>query len=125
MCRKHIENCRANGIDLLITGTYRSIDEQNSLFAIGRTKPGKKVTNARGGQSMHNYALAYDCVPVLHGKPVWGTTGADLELWQKVGLLGVACGLEWAGNWKTFREFPHFQWTGGLKLADLQAGKRP
>jgi len=33
--------------------------------------------------------------------------------------------LAWAGHWKTFKEFPHFQWTGGLKIADLQAGRRP
>ena len=125
MCRNHIENCRANGIDILITSTYRDPAEQDRLYAIGRTLPGKKVTNAKGGQSFHNYRLAYDVVPMRHGKPVWNTTGADLELWKKVGELGKAAGLEWAGDWKTFKEFPHFQWTGGLTLKQLQAGKRP
>lgn len=125
MCQHHIENCRANGIDLLITSTYRDPAEQDALYAQGRTKPGKKVTNAKGGQSMHNYRLAYDVVPLRNGKAVWGTTGDDLVLWNRVGALGKAAGLEWAGDWKSFKEFPHFQWTGGLTLKDLQAGQRP
>ena len=125
MCHQFLANCKMAGIDVIITGTYRSIEEQNRLYAIGRTVPGKKVTNAKGGQSMHNYRLAFDCVPLRHGKPVWGTTGDDLKLWQQVGAIGKAVGLSWAGEWKTFREFAHFQWTGGLTLKDLQAGKRP
>jgi peptidoglycan L-alanyl-D-glutamate endopeptidase CwlK len=104
------------GIDLLVTCTYRSDEEQEKLYAIGRTKPGRRVTNAPPGRSMHNFrfcgkpaSLAVDVVPLRAGKPVWGTTGADLALWQKVGQLGEAAGLEWAGRWKRFREFPHFQ----------------
>ena len=116
------------GIDLIVTCTYRSDEEQARLFAIGRTKPGRRVTNARPGQSMHNFrfngkpaSLATDVVPLRYGKPVWGMTGDgidndpsddmrdDLELWQRVGKLGEAAGLEWAGRWKRFPEFPHFQ----------------
>jgi peptidoglycan L-alanyl-D-glutamate endopeptidase CwlK len=74
---------------------------------------------------MHNYRLAYDVVPLRNGKPVWGTSGEDGVLWQKVGALGVEQGLEWAGNWVKFKESAHFQWTGGLTLAELQAGKTP
>lgn len=125
MCHQFLANCKLAGIDVMVTCTYRSIEEQNKLYAQGRTAPGKKVTNAKGGQSMHNYRLAFDVVPLRYGKPVWGTTGDDLKLWQKIGEIGKAVGLEWAGEWKTFREFPHFQWTGGLTLKDLQAGKRP
>ena len=83
------------------------------------------MTKAPPGRSYHNYGLAYDVVPLRNGKAVWGTTGADGELWLRVGLLGEAVGLEWAGRWKRFKDFPHFQWTGGLTLADLIAGKRP
>lgn len=104
------------GIDLLVTCTYRSDEEQARLYAIGRTKPGRRVTNAKPGQSMHNFryggkpaSLAVDVVPMRAGKPVWGTTGADLALWQRVGRLGESAGLEWAGRWTRFREFPHFQ----------------
>jgi peptidoglycan L-alanyl-D-glutamate endopeptidase CwlK len=44
-------------------------------------------------------------------------------LWKKVGELGKAQGLEWAGDWKKFKELAHFQFTGGLTLADFQEGK--
>ena len=122
MARAHLAACDAAGIDLLVTSTYRDHASQNALFAQGRTAPGRKVTNARAGQSFHNYRVAYDVVPLRNGKPVWGTTGADGELWQEVGRLGESVGLEWAGRWVKFREFPHFQFTGGKPLSHFQAG---
>ena len=125
MCEAHLAACRAAGIDIIVTSTLRTMEEQAALYAQGRSTPGRKVTNAKPGQSFHNYGLAYDVVPLRAGKPVWGTIGPDLALWQRVGALGKAQGLEWAGDWVRFKEFPHFQWTGGLTLKDLQAGKRP
>lgn len=120
-CRRHIDACAAAGIKTLITSTYRDHATQDALYAQGRTKPGRKVTNARGGQSWHNYRLAYDIYPLVNGKPVWGATKPDeIALWTKVGELGEAQGLEWAGRWKTFREFPHFQMRYGLTLDRVQ-----
>lgn len=112
------------GIDLLITSTYRDNESQAALFAQGRTKPGLIVTNARPGQSWHNWRCAFDVVPIRHGKPVWGTTGQDGILWRRVGELGEQVELEWAGRWAgKLKEMAHFQFTGGLTLADFQAGK--
>lgn len=122
--QQFIQKCDENGIDLLVTSTYRDHESQNALYAQGRTTPGKKVTNAKAGQSWHNWRVAVDVVPLRNGKPVWGTTGADWELWEAVGNIGESVGLEWAGRWKTFKEYAHFQYTGGLKLADFQAGKQ-
>jgi peptidoglycan L-alanyl-D-glutamate endopeptidase CwlK len=114
------------GIDLLVTSTYRDNESQAALFAQGRTKPGVIVTNARPGQSWHNWRCALDVVPLRNGKPVWGTTGPDGDLWRKIGELGESVGLEWAGRWKgKLREMAHFQFTGGLTLAELQSGKVP
>jgi peptidoglycan L-alanyl-D-glutamate endopeptidase CwlK len=110
--------------DLLVTSTYRDHESQNALYAQGRTTPGNIVTNAKGGQSFHNYQCAFDVVPVRNGKAVWGTTGPDGVLWQNIGMLGESLGLEWAGRWVSFKELAHFQYTAGLKLADFQAGKR-
>ena len=124
MAAHHIVACMKAGIDLLVTCTLRDRAEQATLYALGRTVPGKKVTNAKAGQSFHNYGLAYDVVPMRLGKPVWGTTGADLLLWQKVGELGEEAGLEWAGKWTSFKEYPHFQHTGGHPIAYFQAGKK-
>jgi len=115
--------CKDHGIDLLVTSTYRDNESQNALYAQGRTTPGKKVTNAKAGQSWHNWRCAVDIVPLRNGKPVWNTSGADWEIWEAVGNLGKSCDLEWAGEWKSFKEYAHFQYTGGLTLADLQAGK--
>ena len=112
------------GIDLLITSTYRSNEEQAALYAQGRTKPGAIVTNARPGDSYHNWRCAFDVVPLRNGKPVWGTTGPDGDLWRKIGEMGEAVELEWAGRWTgKLREMAHFQYTGGLTLADFKAGK--
>ena len=68
---------------------------------------------------MHNFRLAYDVVPLINGKPCWDIKN---PVWLKVGELGKKNGLEWAGDWKTFKEYPHFQYTGGLTIADLQKG---
>ena len=132
----HVHACKQAGIDLLITCTYRCPADQNALYAQGRTKPGAIITRAKAGDSLHQYRVAYDAVPLRNGKPVWGIKGNgidtdpsddskdDLELWQRVGELGKSCGLEWAGDWKDFKEFPHFQYTGGMTLAQLQQGAK-
>ena len=122
MVEEFIQKCADNGIDLLVTSTYRDHESQNALYAQGRTTPGKKVTNAKGGQSWHNWRVAVDIVPMRNGKPVWGTSGSDGELWEQVGQIGESVGLEWAGRWKTFKEYAHFQYTGGLTLKDFQNG---
>lgn len=123
MAEKFIASCKKEGIDILVTSTYRDAESQNELYAQGRTKPGKVVTNAKAGQSWHNYRLAFDIVPLRNGKPVWGTTGEDGKLWKRIGAIGKSVGLEWAGDWKTFQEYPHFQLSQGLTIKDLQNGK--
>jgi peptidoglycan L-alanyl-D-glutamate endopeptidase CwlK len=114
---------RAQGITVMATSTYRDFEAQNAIYARGRTVPGKVVTNARAGDSWHNWRCAFDVLPLRCGKPVWGTTGTDRAVWQRLGEIGEQCGLEWAGRWTTFREMAHFQYTGGLTLADFKAGK--
>lgn len=119
LCRKFLKACEAAGLDILITCTYRSAEEQDELYARGRTKPGRRVTNAKGGQSKHNHtdsrgkpaALAFDIVPLEGGKAMWSKA---FPHWQKAGEIGVALGLEWAGNWRRFTEYPHFQWKGAV-----------
>jgi len=113
-----IDAAKAKGIDLLVTSTYRDNESQAALFAQGRTTPGKVVTNAKPGQSWHNWRCALDVVPLVNGKAVWD----DNALWLQVGKIGKAAGLEWAGDWTTFKEFPHFQYTGGLTIAQLNQG---
>lgn len=116
-----IAACKAHGIDVLITSTYRDFESQNALYAQGRTAPGAKVTNARAGQSFHNFRVAFDFVPIVNGRAQWN----DIATFNKCGELAESVGLEWAGRWKTFKELAHCQYTGGLTLKDLNAGIKP
>jgi peptidoglycan L-alanyl-D-glutamate endopeptidase CwlK len=119
--------CKAAGVDLLFTATYRDAESQDALYAVGRFGDQNRiVTNAKGGDSFHQYKCAFDVVPLVNGKPYWTLTdskGILTPIWKTVGDIGVAVGLEWAFNWKSFKEGAHFQYTGGLTLNDLKAGK--
>lgn len=110
---KFLSAAKNLGIDVLITCTYRSNEEQKQLYAQGRTAPGKIVTNALPGESKHNNmegggpaSLAFDVVPLINGKPVWD---ASNPVWKILGGLGKSVGLNWAGDWKRFKEYPHFE----------------
>lgn len=114
-----IKACDLDGIDIIITSTYRDFESQLALYNQGRCTPGRIVTNAKPGHSYHNWRCAFDVVPIINGKAIWN----DDTLWNRIGKIGEECGLEWAGRWKTFKEKVHFQYTNGLKIADLLAGK--
>ena len=116
---RFIKLCNMEGIDILVTSTYRDQESQNALYAQGRTTPGKIVTNAQGGDSWHNWRCAVDVVPLVNGKPVWD---GENPIWQQIGQLGKEAGLEWAGDWKTFRELAHFQYRQDYTLAQLKNG---
>lgn len=119
--RAWLAECDRAGLDILVYCTLRSIEEQERLYARGRTEPGKIVTNARGGESWHNFGRALDFVPLRAGKPVWGTSGDDWALWERAGLLAEKHGFEWSGRWRgSLREVGHIQMTGGLTLAQAR-----
>lgn len=119
---KLIELAKSEGIDITITQGLRTTAEQNKLYAQGRTAPGKKVTNAKGGYSYHNFGLAFDIAVVDDdGEINWNVD----KRWLKVGQLGKSLGLEWGGDFKSFKDYPHFQMTDGLSTADLRSGKKP
>lgn len=104
----------ANGIKVMLTCGYRSIEEQERLYAQGRTKPGKKVTNARGGDSWHNWGLAADYAFIINGKVTWDGP------WTTFGKIARECGLEWGGDFKSIVDRPHVQWTKGKTLAQMR-----
>ena len=109
------------GIDVLIYCTLRDDEAQAELYAQGRTKPGKIVTNARPGESWHNHAVAWDCVPLINGKAMW----SDDVAYAKLGRIGEDLGLEWAGRWTgKLREKAHFQFTGGKTIKQLVAERK-
>lgn len=111
---------KAAGIEVLVTCTYRTAAEQKALYEQGRTKPGKIVTKAKPGQSFHEYRVALDLYPVINGKPDFA--GSHTETWKKVASFFKEEGFEWAYEWKTFKEMPHFQMTKGHPLSYFQNG---
>ena len=94
-------------IDYIITCTYRSQEEQDMLYAQGRTLPGKKVTNAK--VSKHTSRTAFDIVIMVNGKPCWDVSNPS---WKLAGEIGEIVGLTWGGNFKKFKDFPHFEFNG-------------
>ena len=117
MCREFIKRCDEAGIDVIITSTLRTMEEQAALYAQGRTKAGPRVTNAKPGQSWHNWGCAFDYVPIKNGKADWN----NIRTFAKCGEIAEAVGLEWGGRWK-MKDYPHCQYTGGNTLAQFQNG---
>jgi len=119
MCLTFLSKCGEQGIDVIVTSTYRDNESQAALYAQGRTAPGSIVTNAKPGDSYHNWRVAFDFVPIVHGKAAWD----DAELFTRCGVIAESVGLEWAGRWKKFKELAHCQYTGGLSLTQFKAGE--
>ncbi|MFD0710652.1 M15 family metallopeptidase [Paenibacillus sp. GCM10027626] len=118
-----IERSFAAGVPILIAQGYRSIAEQDALYAQGRTKPGSIVTNARGGYSNHNFGLAVDFALLLpDGKNVSWTVNND---WMTVVGIAKQLGFAWGGDWTSFKDYPHFEMLFGLTTVQLRAGQRP
>jgi peptidoglycan L-alanyl-D-glutamate endopeptidase CwlK len=116
------------------TCVMRTFAEQAALYAQGRTKPGKKVTNAPAGLSIHNYGLAFDIV-LLIDKDNNGTyetaswdnltdfDGDGISDWMECVKIAKSCGFSWGGDWKSFKDTPHFEMTFKKKPSNLLALK--
>lgn len=98
------------GISIKIISGTRTFAEQDALWQKGRSQdgsvvdPSQVVTNARGGESNHNYGIAFD-IGVFQG----GNYLTRESPYLAIGALGQELGLEWGGDWKTFRDISHFQ----------------
>lgn len=118
---KLLETCKEAGLNIAINETYRTSARQDYLYAQGRTRPGSIITYARGSSmsSYHQWRLAFDIYNNVIGN-AYNTT-----ILTRAGIIGEGLGLEWGGRWTTFKDMSHFQYTFGLSIADLNAGKRP
>ena len=137
--RQEVKNIYENEIVPALSGkaicrfayTLRTFEEQNEIYSRGRTKlydsKGNKlgiVTKAKGGQSIHNYGLALDIV-LLKDTNSDGTfesvsweTNVDFDKdgkadWMEVVNIFKKHNWVWGGDWKSFKDRPHFEKTFG------------
>lgn len=106
--------CLNEGIEIRMTEGLRSLEQQDYLYSIGRTRAGDVVTNAKAGESFHNYGVAFDVVP---------KEGYESTKWNRIGELGEQTGLSWGGRWAKFPDRPHFELTLGHTIKDFQDNK--
>ena len=117
-------------IAIRVVQGLRTIEEQNDLYAQGRTKPGNIVTKAKGGSSYHNYGLALDFA-ILVDKDNSGTFDElswdirkdndkdGIADWLEVVKVFEAAGWEWGGRWHSIVDYPHLQKTFGHNWREL------
>lgn len=88
-------------IDFVVTEGLRSIERQNKLLAEGKSKTIK---------SKHLIGHAIDIAPIINGKVSW-----DFSEFEKVAVIMKRAALDldiplfWGGDWKSFKDGPHFQ----------------
>lgn len=100
----------------IISGT-RTYEEQNVLYRKGRFgNPGPIVTKARGGESNHNFGVAWDIGIFPDGRYL-----GESPLYDQAGAAGIVAGVEWGGNWRTFQDRPHYQLATGTGVRALRA----
>lgn len=113
-------------IAVRIVQGLRTIEEQNALYAKGRTAPGAIVTNAKGGSSYHNYGLAIDYAILIDkdGNGTYDELSWDIKKdndkdgvadWLEVVKVFEAAGWEWGGRWSSIKDYPHVQKTFGYR----------
>lgn len=110
-CRDHIAQCEAAGIRVLLIQTLRDAQYQASLYAQGRTAPGKIVTNCDGysRKSKHQSGLAWDLVPLdSAGGIVWSDRSLYERMAEIAEVLGITCGI----RWNSIGDLDHFQIDG-------------
>lgn len=109
-----LERARREGMDMQTDLVSRTFAQQDALYAQGRTAPGNRVTNARGGQSWHNYGLGADLVfSTPNGQPSWPDNGN----WSRMGQIAADNGLTWGGNWRN-PDRPHVEYHPGFGAGD-------
>lgn len=109
--------------EIRITQGLRTFEEQSALYNQGRTTAGNKVTNAKAGQSFHNYGLAFDFCLLIDDKEVsWDNTkdwdGDKIADWMEVVNIFRKAGWDWGGTWK-FKDTPHLQKVYGYTWQQL------
>jgi hypothetical protein len=105
------------GIRARIIDGSRTFAKQDALFAQGRTRPGRRVTNARGGFSNHNFGIAWD-IGIFSSSGAYVPESPD---YRRAGQIGRGLGLEWGGDWAGLVDEPHFQCKSSKSIGEMRA----
>ena len=112
---------KAYGYEYKAISGNRSWDEQAKLYAQGRTSPGKIITNAKPGYSNHNFGIAVDMGVFKNGKYLDENNPDEAESFHRIAAkTAEKYNIEWGGNWKTFKDYPHFEYKTGKTLSQLR-----
>ena len=101
-CNLFMSKCKAKGLKVLITETYRSQERQNYLYEQGRNRVGKVVTWTKS--SRHTSRRAWDIC-----KNVKGQEYSDSNFFKQCGEIAAELGITWGGIWKSSPDTPHFE----------------
>ena len=103
------------GHPMMVTDGVRTTEQQQALYAKGRTAPGPMVTYVDGVKVKSNhqakadgYGHAVDCCFLKDGKPSWDPS----HPWRLYGEMAAALGLQWGGFWTRFVDRPHIELKG-------------
>jgi peptidoglycan hydrolase-like protein with peptidoglycan-binding domain len=118
LAEQAFEKAAAQNVDVFVVSALRTYEEQQRLYAQGRETAGSIVTNAKPGESYHNFGLAFDFAVVKNGRAVWDQNHPD---WKAFVAIGKGLGLDWGGDWRTFKDYPHLQQGDAPTLASLRA----
>ena len=105
------------GVEVFLTCTYRSPDEQTALYNQphdGKDNDGdkrideadEKVTNAKALQSPHNFkpSFAIDVAFKVNGKVDWSNA-----YYIAFAKYMKTANIEWGGDWHSFKDTPHYE----------------
>lgn len=116
-CMNFLDQCEKQRLDVFLIFTWRSPEEQDQLYAQGRTVPGKIVTHLKGDKSLHCFVMngvpaskAFDFgIDDDNGKYI--TDGSDAR-YSQAGEIGKSLGLVWGGDWHSFKDPSHLELKG-------------
>lgn len=105
------EYAAARNHPIRCTSGLRVFSRQDALYAQGRTTRGNIVTNAKAGQSYHNYGLAFDVA--FTGDTPYPN---DKAAWTPLGEYAESIGLTWGAS---FGDYGHFEYHNGFTWEDI------
>jgi peptidoglycan L-alanyl-D-glutamate endopeptidase CwlK len=120
LAKELILSCKKQGVPIYVCRTFVTLEEQENIYAQGRTIPGAILTHFKPGYSLHNYGLAFDILCTKNCETPWDENTA----YRIIGGIGKDIGLTWGGD-KKIHSVTHFEWSGGLSIKDLLLGKIP